>query len=211
MKPASHVFVWQAQSRCFVLAAVTSILCHFSVLFFLRGFGPAQIRIPEKSLQIRLVTPPQGPVSVPLLDPPIAAHRNRTVPGKSVSKHMKVEEIPPSRDTGKAGSQAVSRDVAGTDKKTEFDAAADKGATPNSAIDPDSIRRVTRQIAHETGAAEAQGRRPESTEEKKSPLVREVEKGDRGDCRTAYAGLGLLAVPFLLRDSVSESGCRWRP
>ena len=30
------------------------------------------------------------------------------------------------------------------------------------------------------------------------------------DCRTAYAGMGILSIPFLIRDAVIESGCEWR-
>ncbi len=29
------------------------------------------------------------------------------------------------------------------------------------------------------------------------------------DCRTAYAGLGLLAIPLLIKDTITDSGCRW--
>jgi hypothetical protein len=29
------------------------------------------------------------------------------------------------------------------------------------------------------------------------------------DCRTAYAGIGLLGIPFLLKDTITNSGCTW--
>ena len=29
------------------------------------------------------------------------------------------------------------------------------------------------------------------------------------DCNTAYAGLSLLAIPFLIRDAFRDDGCRW--
>lgn len=38
---------------------------------------------------------------------------------------------------------------------------------------------------------------------------RDVEKGTRKDCRTAYAGLSLFAIPFLLFDTLSKTGCKW--
>lgn len=38
---------------------------------------------------------------------------------------------------------------------------------------------------------------------------REAEKGARKDCKTAYAGLSLLAIPFLIYDSVTNTGCKW--
>jgi hypothetical protein len=29
------------------------------------------------------------------------------------------------------------------------------------------------------------------------------------DCRTAYAKMGLLAIPLLIRDTITDSGCKW--
>ncbi|WP_260464027.1 hypothetical protein [Burkholderia sp. Bp8963] len=31
----------------------------------------------------------------------------------------------------------------------------------------------------------------------------------RADCRSEYAGMGLLAIPALALDSVRDAGCRW--
>ena len=36
-----------------------------------------------------------------------------------------------------------------------------------------------------------------------------IEKAVRPDCREAYAGLGLLAVPALVASAISDSGCKW--
>lgn len=36
-----------------------------------------------------------------------------------------------------------------------------------------------------------------------------VERAVRPDCRSAYAASGLLAIPHLLKDAVSNSGCKW--
>lgn len=30
------------------------------------------------------------------------------------------------------------------------------------------------------------------------------------DCRTAYAGMGYFAIPFLLKDTITDSGCTWQ-
>jgi len=45
--------------------------------------------------------------------------------------------------------------------------------------------------------------------EKESKLGRDIQKAAQPDCRNAYAGMGLLAAPFLLWDSVTDTGCRW--
>ena len=45
--------------------------------------------------------------------------------------------------------------------------------------------------------------------EPESKLGRAIQKAGQPDCRDAYAGLGLLAVPFLLKDTMTDTGCRW--
>jgi hypothetical protein len=45
--------------------------------------------------------------------------------------------------------------------------------------------------------------------ERKSKLATDIEKSARPDCRTAHADSGLLAVVPLVRDAVSDKGCRW--
>ena len=42
-----------------------------------------------------------------------------------------------------------------------------------------------------------------------SKLGRAIQKAAQPDCRDAYAALGLLAVPFLLKDTITDTGCRW--
>jgi hypothetical protein len=40
-------------------------------------------------------------------------------------------------------------------------------------------------------------------------LAHDIQKAAKPDCRDAYAGLGLLAVPVLLADAITDKGCRW--
>ena len=42
-----------------------------------------------------------------------------------------------------------------------------------------------------------------------SKLGRGIQNAAQPDCRDAYAALGLLAVPFLLKDTITDTGCRW--
>jgi hypothetical protein len=39
--------------------------------------------------------------------------------------------------------------------------------------------------------------------------ARAIAKAARGDCKSAYAGIGLLAIPALLWDTVRDKGCKW--
>lgn len=42
-----------------------------------------------------------------------------------------------------------------------------------------------------------------------SKLGKAIQKAGQPDCRDAYAGMGLLAVPFLAFDTITDTGCRW--
>ena len=43
-----------------------------------------------------------------------------------------------------------------------------------------------------------------------SKLGKAIQKAAQPDCRDAYAAMGLLAVPFLMFDTITDTGCRWR-
>lgn len=44
---------------------------------------------------------------------------------------------------------------------------------------------------------------------KEDKVERAVSGSSRTDCRTRYAHMGLLAIPFLLNDTASDEGCKW--
>ena len=200
----------KCQNSLFAIAA--SLALHAAILFSLDSDKPGQVRVQQKLLGVRLIAEAK-PVSaeMPSVDSGNPRDRDHTAPTK----------IPGKRQVGKSGQvEKIEKSEVQSDRDTSSGKTAthdsampdpEKAVAHRTVIDPDSIQRVARQIAHEArGSGEIQSQPVERVEEKKSPLVREVEKADRGDCRTAYAGLGLLAVPFLVRDSVSESGCHWR-
>jgi hypothetical protein len=45
--------------------------------------------------------------------------------------------------------------------------------------------------------------------ERESKEVHPLEKAVKPDCRTAYASLGLLAIPALMASAIADTGCRW--
>lgn len=42
-----------------------------------------------------------------------------------------------------------------------------------------------------------------------SEIARGIAKSARPPCKNAHAGMGLLALPFLLADTVTDRGCKW--
>ena len=94
--------------------------------------------------------------------------------------------------------------------------AGDSGTTREPpAIDIDGARDIARQIARARipgrGQDPAQQRALQNplSFERETALSRAIARSSRSDCRIAYAGAGLFAIPLLVRDAVTGSGCRW--
>ncbi len=92
--------------------------------------------------------------------------------------------------------------------KPRRDAAA-PGDSGSTHIDMDAARQRAREIASE--ATSARGILPAlpPPPERKSKESTALEKAVKPDCRTAYAGMGLLAVPVLVASTIGDGGCRW--
>lgn len=76
-----------------------------------------------------------------------------------------------------------------------------------SPLDYDALKRSARSIARER-------HRPASVDSietlpQHEVFSRQMEKAARQDCERAHSHLGLLAIPLLLRDTVTDKGCKW--
>jgi hypothetical protein len=93
--------------------------------------------------------------------------------------------------------------------KPRRDIAAPEGEPGGTRIDLEAARKRAREIASE--ATSTRGILPAlpPPPEKKSKESIALEKAIKPDCRTAYAGMGLLAVPALVASSIGDGGCRW--
>jgi hypothetical protein len=91
---------------------------------------------------------------------------------------------------------------------------AEAPAPPASAplrLDDATLRRATAgarrgstgEMAHATGAP------IDDTKSAAEQLTEGVERSRRADCRSAHAGKGLFAPLFLLRDGITDTGCKW--
>jgi hypothetical protein len=74
-------------------------------------------------------------------------------------------------------------------------------------LDYEAMARIARAISHESSDRLLPGaNRPLSKTERFTATIAE---GTHGNCGTAYAGIGLLAIPLLLKDTITGDGCRW--
>jgi|SRR5215472_8121290 len=87
--------------------------------------------------------------------------------------------------------------------------------TPSS--EPGGLPHIDREASRERAREIASGRSgsrgvfnpiPIPPEAKTKEAVA-IEKAARPDCRDAYAGLGLLAVPVLVASAIADAGCKW--
>jgi hypothetical protein len=78
-------------------------------------------------------------------------------------------------------------------------------------ITAESLRSRAREIAREGTSTRGVLNvvPPPPPQERKDTLAEGIAKAAKPDCRTAYAGMGLLAVVPLVASSVGNGGCRW--
>jgi hypothetical protein len=78
-------------------------------------------------------------------------------------------------------------------------------------IDIEAAKQMARGYARERPANTTPERRNlqlHNTEVAPDPLTRAITRATTANCREKYAGLGLLGIPLLLKDSVTD-GCVW--
>jgi hypothetical protein len=84
---------------------------------------------------------------------------------------------------------------------------ADDSGGPH--IDREAARQRAREIASEGGSTRGILPALPPPPDRKSKESLALEKAVKPDCRTAYAGLGLLAVPVLVASTIGDVGCNW--
>jgi len=87
-------------------------------------------------------------------------------------------------------------------------AAADADAGPPG-FDMNEARKTARLIAKHRKDGLVALPKAEPPLERDDRLGRAIERARRPDCKSAYSGLGLLAVIPLAKDAVTGSGCKW--
>jgi hypothetical protein len=104
------------------------------------------------------------------------------------------------------GAPSVEDEIFGTKRDAP---AAESGAPP--AVTVESMKKRAREIAAEgSGSRGVINMLPPPPVEKKDKLAEDIAKAAKPDCRTAYAGLGILAVVPLVASSVGNNGgCNW--
>jgi hypothetical protein len=93
--------------------------------------------------------------------------------------------------------------------KPRRDVAAPPGESGAPRIDMEAARQRAREIASESTSTRGIVPALPPPPERQSKESHALEKAIKPDCRTAYAGMGLLAVPVLVASTIGDGGCRW--
>ena len=189
----------------FAVAACASVLLHLVLLAAYDPGAPEQFLLsgaaPSRPLELTLRQLPASPEAA----------------GKAAAEPIRTDSAPPVRATasGRLNTAAEKTEPSAPQSvSTAAPARAGDGASAADAaprIDTEAARRLARQLARaesQTGARSARPPGPPALE-RETPLGRAIAASVRADCRTAYAGAGLFAIPSLIIDAVTDTGCRW--
>lgn len=89
-------------------------------------------------------------------------------------------------------------------------ATSDETAATSPPIDYAAARETARQTARSPRQAKPAFEIPTPPPaEPETTLGKDIQRSVHPDCRTRYAGAGLLAIPLLINDAVRDGGCRW--
>jgi hypothetical protein len=167
-----------------------SLLLHAIVLAWLAHQAPAPRRedTPQRRSMLVFVTVRPKPVPAPKLAAAAATAPIR--PPRAISRPAAASDAPPV--------------IVAESPQPAATAEAPANAP---AFDIDAARTAARAVAREAGNGARSGATLKETREEK--LGRSIEKARRGDCKTEYAGYGLLAVVPLAIDTIRDTGCKW--
>lgn len=187
-----------------VLGVGVSLLLHAALLYGWRHALPPAL--PDTGPRVESLTVWIRPPAIkPPPPPPVASVQPRREP--------KLVQTPPApRATRSPASTSIS-ETAPPAITMQAPAAPGDTTEPSTTpkFDMEAARSTARKMASERDPAKvgtAVGQIPDKPLQTETQLARNIAQGKRGDCRTAYAGAGLLAPVLMLLDK-KDSGCKW--
>ncbi|KUM04459.1 hypothetical protein KIF53_03005 [Chromobacterium subtsugae] len=168
------------------IALAISALLHLLALLCLRLDATAvRTPLPPQPLRVRIlpITPDAAQATrMPPVPAPTRQAATRA-PAVHADAHRSRIALAPQR-AGKASASAA-------------------GQTPRLTLE--GLHRQMRNLEPENPTA-----RPLPENPQQARLARGIAQAERADCKHAYAGLGLLAAPMLLKDALDkDNGCKW--
>ncbi len=164
-------------------------------------------------LTVRILPPPPKPEPITRAEPPARLPK----PDRQAARSASITPSASARvAAGRPEPERAEPDTASPPTMTVVPAQPVEPAAAGGApdFDPDAARDAARKMANNlepppmNWAAAKLNKGKEWKETKEQRFGRNVANSTRGDCRTAYAGAGLLAPLIMLADK-KDSGCKW--
>ena len=193
--------------RGIALGIAVSLLLHGALIYLWRHVQPSvppdtAPRVESIAVWIRPLDAKPPPPPVEVIKP------KREAKPVSKPKLAAARETPVAATAPAASPQAIT--VVPASPATPA-ASADTFTQETPKFDMEAARKTARKMAGERDPSKvgtAVGQIPDKPLQTETQLARDIAQGKRGDCRTAYAGAGLLAPVLMLLDK-KDSGCKW--
>jgi len=212
-----------------------SLLAHAGILAWLLLALPKPPPAPPDVRRMRFVLLPPPPVvavtSVPVAGVPApaspmyapaaprSAHTTRSAPAARApdarpAPDATSEAVPAMSTHGITTETLASSDAASAAESASptlpADPAADAPAAPAApAFDMGAARKTARLIEKHRKDGLVALPKPDPPLQRDDRLGRAIERAHRPDCKSAYAGLSLMAVIPLVKDTLTGTGCKW--
>ncbi|MGE8638398.1 MAG: hypothetical protein ACN6PR_07150 [Achromobacter sp.] len=199
-RPSRMISGWAVVLSCALHGAV-------GVLWWSDRIAPTSAREAEPAL-IVVVVPVKDPApAFPSVQAP--APTLAPVSGAAPTQASESASVPLSQSVPRAARAGLPS----ASQPSARPSAARKGAQPPSAVAAQPDFRWREADAEVVGLPRARGepvyRLAPKAREEPSALAQGMAKAARPSCKDAHAGGGLLALPMLLADTLSDRGCKW--
>lgn len=159
---------------------------------------------------LRPLAAPPAPQMARVEPKAVTAPRSPAAQPRQPPMRKKTEQLAVTAPAAQPGTLPAAPSAPST-AQVPADPFAEPAAPVKPGFDIDAARRTARKVANEKDPAKigtGLERLPEKPLADETQLARNIAGAKRGDCRTAYAGAGLLAPLFMLMDK-KDSGCKF--
>ncbi len=193
--------------RSIALGIAVSLLLHGALIYLWRHVQPPVS--PDTAPRMESIAVWIRPLAAKPPPPPVEVIKPKREP-KPISKPKlaTARETPVAATAPAASPQAIT--VVPASPATPA-ASSDTFTQETPKFDMEAARKTARKMAGERDPSKvgtAVGQIPDKPLQTETQLARDIAQGKRGDCRSAYAGAGLLAPVLMLLDK-KDSGCKW--
>jgi hypothetical protein len=197
-------------NRGIVLGIAVSLLLHGALIYLWRHVQPSAP--PDTAPRVESIAVWIRPLAAKPPPPPVEVVKPKREP-KPISKPKPatVREKPAAATAPASSPQAITVVTASPATPAASPDTFRQETPETPKFDMEAAKRTARKMAGERDPSKvdtAVGQIPDKPLQTETQLARDIAQGKRGDCRTAYAGAGLLAPVLMLLDK-KDSGCKW--